>query len=62
MEHCKTYRCFSLYLDVNECNGDHECDHNCTNIEGTFECSCDPGYELQPDNSTCEGFIMISYS
>ena len=41
--------------DVDECNGYHECDHNCANIEGDFECSCDPGYELQPDNRTCEG-------
>ena len=43
------------FEDVDECNGDHECDHNCTNTEGTFECSCDPGYELLPDNRTCEG-------
>ena len=57
----KPINVFCLCLDVNECNGDHECDHNCTNIEGTFECLCDPGYELQPDNRTCEGFMMINY-
>ena len=56
MEHCKTYSVICLcYEDVNECNGDHECDHSCTNTEGAFECSCDPSYELQPDNRTCEG-------
>ena len=43
--------------DVNECNGDHEqCDHLCTNVDGSYICSCDPGYELQSDNRTCEGF------
>ena len=43
------------FKDIDECSGYHECDHNCTNIEGSYECSCDPGYELQSDNSTCEG-------
>ena len=43
--------------DIDECNGDHECDHNCTNIEGSYLCSCDPGFILQPDNRTCQGFI-----
>ena len=47
--------CVICFKDINECNGDHECEHNCTNTEGAFECSRDPGYELQPDNRTCEG-------
>ena len=41
--------------DVNECNGDHECDHNCINTVGSFVCSCDDGYLLQDDGRTCEG-------
>ena len=45
-----------LYTDINECNGDHVCDHECTNVDGSFICSCDPGYELLSDNRTCEGF------
>ena len=45
-----------LFKDINECNGNHQCDHNCTNMDRSFKCSCDPGYELQPDNRTCEGF------
>lgn len=43
-------------LDIDECNGDHVCDHGCTNVNGSFACSCDSGYELQPDGRTCEGF------
>jgi len=44
-----------LFKDVNECNGDHECDHDCMNTVGSFLCSCDNGYLLQPDGRTCEG-------
>ena len=60
--------CFNspLYIhvneDVNECNGDHVCDHNCTNTNGSYICSCDPGYELQSDNRTCEGIAMIIHN
>jgi len=53
--HC--INCFSK--DINECNGDHECDHSCTNVDGSFICLCDPNYELQSDRRTCEGFIVL---
>ena len=33
------------------------CDQDCTNVDGSYMCSCDPEYELQSDNRTCEGFI-----
>ena len=46
---------FIILTDINECNGDHNCDHNCDNVNGSYVCSCDPGYELQSDNRTCEG-------
>ena len=47
------------HKDINECNGNHQCDHDCTNTNGSFICSCDPGYELQSDDRTCEGFCAI---
>ena len=40
----QSYTCF---VDVNECiTGDHNCDANadCNNTEGSFECTCKPGY------------------
>ena len=49
------------HKDINECNGNHQCDHDCTNTNGSFICSCDPGYELQSDDRTCEGFVLHSY-
>ena len=34
--------------DIDECSflGDLLCDQICTNTEGSFECSCRPGFEL----------------
>lgn len=44
------------YLDVNECEiGNGGCDHECTNSQGSFECTCRTGYLLAADNATCLG-------
>ena len=37
---------FILKIDINECNGDNDCDHNCNNTQGSYTCYCDTGYEL----------------
>ena len=34
---------------------DHNCSQICIEEEGSFSCSCFPGYELQDDLATCEG-------
>ena len=34
---------------------DHNCSQICVELEGSFNCSCYPGYELQEDRTTCEG-------
>eukprot|EP00049_Salpingoeca_infusionum_P014685 m.277599 g.277599 ORF g.277599 m.277599 type:complete len:1768 (+) comp15730_c0_seq1:122-5425(+) len=40
-------------LDVNECLN-NPCDHTCANTEGSFICSCDQGYEVDPaDRLAC---------
>ena len=41
--------------DVNECiTGEHSCDANadCNNTEGSFECTCKPGYSGNGVNCT----------
>jgi len=43
------------FQDINECNGDHECDQGCNNTVGSYSCSCDDGYLLGTDGRTCEG-------
>uniref|UniRef100_UPI00358E3F4F fibrillin-1-like n=1 Tax=Myxine glutinosa TaxID=7769 RepID=UPI00358E3F4F len=42
-------------VDFDECkNSKHNCHHFCTNILGTYECSCRSGYSLDPqDKNTC---------
>ena len=31
------------------------CDHVCSNTNGSFTCSCHPGYFLDSDGKTCRG-------
>ena len=49
-----------IILDIDECtqrtNG---CDHNCTNTDGSYYCTCMVGYELEPDNRTCTGDVYV---
>lgn len=38
--------------DVDECaTGAHHCSQICTNLNGTFGCSCAPGFRLQDGTS-----------
>ena len=47
-------QCF--HKDIDECSeGISGCDHNCTNTNGSYYCTCMDGYELQSDNHTCTG-------
>ena len=49
------------FSDVDECevtNGG--CDHNCKNLIGSYECSCDEGYVLLTDGKRCESMMFIN--
>ncbi|XP_006902182.1 PREDICTED: low-density lipoprotein receptor-related protein 2 [Elephantulus edwardii] len=41
---------------INECNDPSisGCDHNCTDTQTSFYCSCMPGYKLMSDHRTCD--------
>ena len=48
------YLIFLFFIDVNEClMGNGGCHHNCTNLDGTYQCFCREGFLLQNDSSTC---------
>ena len=45
-----------FHLDIDECvQGLAGCDHNCTNTNGSYYCTCMDGYALESDNHTCIG-------
>ena len=45
--------------DIDECaTNNGGCEVTCTNTDGSFECSCDTGYILAPDNLNCDGNVM----
>ena len=47
------------FSDVDECailNGN--CETNCTNNEGSFECSCDTGFALAENSLDCNGTTL----
>ena len=46
---------FVFYADINECESEENNCHenaNCTNTEGSFTCSCNPGYTGDGVNCT----------
>ena len=46
-------------LDVNECaTNNGGCSQICTNTDGSFVCSCNPGYTLAADGVTCNGMAI----
>ena len=34
------------------------CDQQCTNLKGSYQCSCDPGYNLKQDNHSCKAINL----
>ena len=53
--------CYSFHEDIDECDLDNGgCDQICTNAEGSFKCSCEPGYALAPNNRSCEGMYVCT--
>ena len=44
--------------DINECAEEVDsCSQICNNTIGSYECSCENGYRLDPDGHTCNGTI-----
>ena len=42
--------------DTDEClNNNGNCTHTCVNTHGSYQCTCDDGYELIADTISCQG-------
>lgn len=52
----------SVYSDVNECNNAtlNLCTNpdTCLNTNGSYVCSCEPGFKLEDDQRTCTGMMF----
>ena len=47
--------CFA-HSDIDECTEDADgCAQICTDTDGSYNCSCGPGYELANDQRGCDG-------
>ncbi|XP_065942268.1 uncharacterized protein [Magallana gigas] len=44
----------STCKDIDECKESSTCQHNCTNLQGSFECACATGYTLENDGISCK--------
>ena len=49
-----------MYVDINECNGDHKCQYQCQNSQGSYTCLCPSGYQLKLDGRACGGQYICS--
>ena len=46
------------YTDIAECSdGTNSCEQLCNNRQGSYECSCLEGYELDSDGFSCRGIL-----
>ncbi|CAG5132832.1 unnamed protein product, partial [Candidula unifasciata] len=45
------YRC---HLDIDECTGRNSCQQRCTNVHGSYQCTCQAGFRLADDKYTCD--------
>ena len=46
--------------DINECDLENRCQHECTNLPGSYRCTCPDGYRLSDNKRTCEGTLSVS--
>ncbi|XP_043914327.1 hemicentin-2 isoform X2 [Protopterus annectens] len=43
----------SICTDLDECQVRNPCQHECRNTQGSYQCSCPPGYRLLPNGRNC---------
>uniref|UniRef100_A0A0B7ACI5 EGF-like domain-containing protein n=1 Tax=Arion vulgaris TaxID=1028688 RepID=A0A0B7ACI5_9EUPU len=48
------YTGYKCHIDIDECSGRNTCQQKCTNMPGSYECSCQDGFILAEDEYTCD--------
>ena len=44
-----------LTADIDECSGVNDCQQQCNNTEGSYNCYCRDGFVLNSDGKNCIG-------
>lgn len=52
---CDQKMTLPFFSDVDECEGNHRCQHGCQNIIGGYRCSCPQGYLQHYQWNQCVG-------
>lgn len=48
------------FTDIDECSlATTPCDQECTNLNGSFQCTCRPGYSLKEDKTACSSMSYV---
>ena len=49
-----------ITADIDECAESTDgCAQTCTNMIGSYDCSCSVGYHIASDNHQCDGKVFI---
>ena len=56
-----TYVNIVVQTDINECEEVNDCQQICLNMKGNYTCSCNKGFRLADDGTTCTGKITAHY-
>jgi len=52
--------CRNIFVDVNECDEAMDtCEQLCTNVPGSYKCSCRQGYTFNSSTHACDPGIYI---
>ena len=46
----------NIFTDIDECKN-NPCNGACVNLPGSYQCICDPGYELR--DGRCQGIVVL---
>ena len=49
------------FIDIDECSsGNGGCQQICVNTNGSYHCTCQTGFSLNTDNSSCSGKTFLA--
>ncbi len=59
--HFTTNLAFIVSTDMDECgmSNVHNCSMGCQNTYGSFNCTCNSGFELDSDGRNCNGKVFV---